>query len=333
MAFDFPAAPVTGDKYADPTSGTEYVWTGDVWDLASGGDLTDYVLKEGDTMTGVLTISGVTNPTMVLDNPQGANNRFEGRKDGVVRWTLDLGGAAAENASNGGSDLTIYRFVNDGSTYTKAVQINRADGFMSLTSGIGFGSVAQPTGSTDLSKHISLYGGAAGTFGFNITGSKLNYHVSLNSVHEFWVNGVSKFSVQTTTSYLNTGLQVSGQIKQTGNNHILCSGDGYGVRFHDDAHIYKAIGIGMALRKPRSNTQWKIENQDGGGRVDIATASLTTFLDMGLALPELANDPEIKKFAREDNDNKGFDVAKVLTLLFTKIKKLETELAALKGRK
>ena len=331
MAFDFPAAPVTGDKYADPTSGTEYVWTGDVWDLASGGDLTDYVLKEGDTMTGVLTISGVTNPTMVLDNPQGANNRIEGRKGGVVRWTLDLGGAAAENASNGGSDLTIYRFVNDGSGYTKAMQINRGDGFMHLTSGIGFGSFAQDAANLkNLGRHLALYGT---TFGLNVTGSTLNYHVSTGSKHDFHVDGVNKLSVQGTTSYFNTGLQVSGQIKQTGNNHILCSGDGYGVRFHDDAHIYKAIGIGMALRKPRSNTQWKIENQDGGGRVDIATASLTTFLDMGLALPELANDPEIKKFAREDNDNKGFDVAKVLTLLFTKIKKLETELAALKGRK
>ena len=54
----------------------------------------------------------------------------------------------------------------------------------------------------------------------------------LTQYMSFGVNGVSKFSVQTTTSYLNTGLQVSGQIKQTGNNHILCSGDGYGVRFH-----------------------------------------------------------------------------------------------------
>jgi hypothetical protein len=329
MAFDFPAAPAVGDEYV--SGGATYHWTGTTWDLAGVATAGDYVEKAGDTMTGVLTISGVTNPTMVLDNPQGANNRFEGRKDGVTRWSLDLGSHVAENASNAGSDFVIYRYVNDGSTWTRALQINRADGLMTLSSGINLGSVAQDAANLkNLSKHLALYGT---TFGFNVTGSTLNYHVSTGSKHDFHIDGVNKLSVQGTTSYLNTGLQVSGQIKQTGNNHILCSGDGYGVRFHDDAHIYKAVGIGMALRKPRSNTQWKIENQDGGGRVDIATASLTTFLDMGLALPELANDAELAPFAREDNDNKGFDLAKVVTLMLAKIRALECEIDVLKKRK
>jgi Chaperone of endosialidase len=53
--FDFPATPVTGDEYT--SGGITYVFTGTVWDIASGGSMTDYVLKAGDTMTGPLNMA------------------------------------------------------------------------------------------------------------------------------------------------------------------------------------------------------------------------------------------------------------------------------------
>jgi hypothetical protein len=53
--FDFPAAPLVGDEYT--SGGVTYIFTGTVWDLKSGGSLTDFVLKAGDTMTGPLNMA------------------------------------------------------------------------------------------------------------------------------------------------------------------------------------------------------------------------------------------------------------------------------------
>ena len=93
-----------------------------------------------------------------------------------------------ENASNGGSDLTIYRFVNDGSTHTKAADQPRRRFHVThfLVSASVPGGANCIWQHADLSKQYQFYGGAAGTFGFIITGSKLHHYVSLNSVHEFW---------------------------------------------------------------------------------------------------------------------------------------------------
>jgi hypothetical protein len=57
MAFDFPAAPTTGEIYTHTPSGAIYTWTGKVW--APGADaaaVNPYVLKAGDAMLGVLAL-------------------------------------------------------------------------------------------------------------------------------------------------------------------------------------------------------------------------------------------------------------------------------------
>ena len=56
MAFDFPASPAINDKYTDAASGTEYLWNGVAWDLASGGELQDYLPLAGGTMTGPIVM-------------------------------------------------------------------------------------------------------------------------------------------------------------------------------------------------------------------------------------------------------------------------------------
>jgi microcystin-dependent protein len=59
LAFDFPTDPVVGQVYG--SAGDTYEWNGYAW-IVSGGDLPgeirDYVLKAGDSMTGPLVLPG-----------------------------------------------------------------------------------------------------------------------------------------------------------------------------------------------------------------------------------------------------------------------------------
>ena len=67
MAFDFPSAPTLGQKYpASPAAGIPtYTWDGEKWTTVGGamGGL-NFVKRDGDTMTGLLQLSG--DPTAVL---------------------------------------------------------------------------------------------------------------------------------------------------------------------------------------------------------------------------------------------------------------------------
>jgi hypothetical protein len=83
---------------------------------------------------------------------------------------------------------------------------------LSASSGLSFGSLV--AGSTvDLSKHIALYP----TYGFNVTGSRLNYTASSGAGHYFNVAGTDYFSVAA------AGVSVFGNtpINMGGTNSIL----------------------------------------------------------------------------------------------------------------
>jgi len=324
MAFDFPDSPAVGDEYT--LNGATYFWTGTTWDLQTAGTIADKVDKAGDTMTGVLTISGVTNPTMVLDNPQGANNRFEGRKDGVVRWTLDLGGAAAENTSNAGSDFVIYRFVNDGSAYTKAMQINRSDGYMTLTGGIGFGSFAQDAANLkNLNRHLALYGT---TFGFNVTGSTLNYHVSTGSKHDFHVDGVTQFRVQTGTSNMYSNFNCAGLITSgvTQGNNAIQLNDGARINLSNDCLIYKNYGSNDFMFHNKSSQVFTF-HISGTGDVFVIDTIGSTGNSVNVTAPEsLAIGAELGVACEQYDKGDRIDVMKVIAALLLKVKALEAKL-------
>jgi hypothetical protein len=90
-----------------------------------------------------------------------------------------------------------------------------------LSGGLNFGSAT--AGSVgDTSRHVSLYGGSAtsGTFGFNVTGGRINYSVPLAShVHSFNVAGVEEVRISNSGINLaNPGL-VSGLITPTAGDH------------------------------------------------------------------------------------------------------------------
>ena len=54
MPFEFPTAPAAGTEHSE--FGTSYVYDGTVWNIKAGGEITDYVLKAGDTMVGPLVM-------------------------------------------------------------------------------------------------------------------------------------------------------------------------------------------------------------------------------------------------------------------------------------
>ena len=234
MAFDFPAAPVNGDKYADPTSGTEYVWTGEVWDLASGGDLTDYVLKEGDTMTGGLNLqtadgTGKLTITGGGSTTQGALVEFynqDGTRKAYLGWgistelVLSLETAASLNVKGG----NIY---------------------MQDAGGIHYGSNSSVTDPLDFSKGICLYGyGGSSKFGFTITGGTLNYVVqSAPNQHNFVVGTEGVMNVKSDGVRIPGGnLNVTGTIQANGMISSIVAQGNIGLQLNDGARINLSNG-------------------------------------------------------------------------------------------
>jgi hypothetical protein len=95
-----------------------------------------------------------------------------------------------------------------------------------MTGGLNFGNTAMAAVG-DTSRHISLYGGSgtSGTFGFNVTGGRINYSVPLVAhVHSFNVAGVEEVRITNTgINLLNTGW-VSGLLAPTAADHATNKG-------------------------------------------------------------------------------------------------------------
>jgi hypothetical protein len=101
--FDFPGAPVVGDKY---TSGSaSYTWDGISWNIETSPTAADYVLKAGDTMTGSLSIQDPhdlnVHGRLVLHKPDATvirmnsceiRQRLEGGGEGFIELWTDNGG-------------------------------------------------------------------------------------------------------------------------------------------------------------------------------------------------------------------------------------------------
>jgi len=320
MAFDFPDNPAVDDEYV--SGGATYFWTGTTWDLQTAGTIADKVDKAGDTMTGALTIDGVPSGSFfMLNSPTGTfNNRLEGKKAGATRWTLDLGGAAAENTSNAGSDFVIYRFQNNGTSYTKAMQINRSDGYMTLTGGIGFGSFAQDAANLkNLNRHLALYGT---TFGLNVTGSTLNYHVSTGSKHDFHVDGVTQFRVQTGTSNMYSNFNCAGLITSgvTQGNNAIQLNDGARINLSNDCLIYKNYGSNDFMFHNKSSQVFTF-HISGTGDVFVIDTVGSTGNSVNVTAPEsLALGDELGVDCEQNDKGNRIDVMKEIADLMEKEK-------------
>jgi len=186
MAFDFPAAPAIGDKYTDATSGTEYVWTGTAWDLSSGGDLQDYVLKVGDTMTGPLTVQGDGTVGRVKLNNGNANAA------GMVEF-FKANGTTRMGYIGYGNDTYLRMLTDPGFKW----DVQGQGFFMNEGAGIHWGQTPAQTDPLNFSEGICLYGyGTTSQFGFTITSGTLNYVVqNTGNAHVFRIGATEKLRV------------------------------------------------------------------------------------------------------------------------------------------
>ena len=97
------------------------------WVIASPQpDTAVFVMKNGDTMTGDLTISKAT-PSFNLDKPSpGTNAAFYGTVGGLKRWGFILTDTQAESGGNSGSGFGIYRY-NDAGAFIDGVLVGLRD--------------------------------------------------------------------------------------------------------------------------------------------------------------------------------------------------------------
>jgi hypothetical protein len=87
---------------------------------------------------------GVLIGNLAIDEPAGTAISLIGQRSSSIRWTIQLGNAAAETGANVGSDLSINRFDDTGALVDTALLVNRATGIVTVTDGLAVGT-AGPT--------------------------------------------------------------------------------------------------------------------------------------------------------------------------------------------
>ncbi|MDX0499012.1 hypothetical protein GOC68_22485 [Sinorhizobium medicae] len=85
------------------------------------------VSRGGDTMTGNLGIEKI-GPTLTLNDTGAGQARIRGQRNGVTRWTLDLGDGDTESGSNTGSNYELRRYSDAGALLGTSVSVDRATG-------------------------------------------------------------------------------------------------------------------------------------------------------------------------------------------------------------
>lgn len=128
------------------------------------------VKKTGDTMTGNLTISGASSPTLLLNwtgSPGSAN--VLSLHNGASRWLLSLGESAAESGSNAGSNFIIYRYSDAGTLIDAPFSITRSTGLTTLTA-LNVSGGLNVTGGTNLSS-LSILGTLTQNNGWTLIGA------------------------------------------------------------------------------------------------------------------------------------------------------------------
>jgi hypothetical protein len=135
VSFDFPASPTDGQEYA-PAGGPIYVWraASGVWEIKVSGSESAFVAKSGDTMTGLLTLSGAPTSALHAATKQYADSKlstFTPEQYGAVgNGTADdtialLNTATAVRAAGGG--IIVFK---GGATYKCVPSQFGAGGFL-----------------------------------------------------------------------------------------------------------------------------------------------------------------------------------------------------------
>jgi len=92
----------------------------------------DYVSRSGDTLTGDLTINK-SSPTLYLNNADASSNIIYGRRNSFHRWGLILGNGSTESGGNAGSDFSLVRYADNGTSIGAVLAADRATGLLTTT--------------------------------------------------------------------------------------------------------------------------------------------------------------------------------------------------------
>jgi hypothetical protein len=149
--YDFPSSPALNQVFG------KWMWDGEKWVTSTGYGVpeapTDHVVygrkdlawtpavaKAGDTMTGQLNIN-YTNPIVQITKGTGAGTAASaliGYTNASPRWQLNLGDTAVESGSNNGSNFSIWRFGDTGTSIGTPLTINRVDGSITISGKLGW---------------------------------------------------------------------------------------------------------------------------------------------------------------------------------------------------
>jgi len=228
-----PSGVAAGSLWWESDTGLLYIYYNDgdssQWVAAMPvPDLSGFVSKNGDTMSGPLRIAG-TSPYLVFDKAPGTGhaNVIFGTVNGAARWDIEPGNGVAESGSNAGSHFQISRY-NDAGTYVDApLSIFRDTG--DLYTPNNFSAVKGVYSSNVVSAGGSLYvgqGGAAGNLFFGNTNTKyLQYDgTSFNFVGGSVLSYDVNFTIGANTT--NTGTYRFGN---NGTKYLICDGTNYSL--------------------------------------------------------------------------------------------------------
>ena len=334
MAFDFPSAPATGDEYA--SGGITYVWTGNCWDIKGSGDLSDYVLRAGDTMTGGLLAPSVK---AIGDGTVGQLWLSPGdtTRCGNLEWRMVDG--ARQAYMGWGTKSNWINFKTEDSC--KGLYMDGgADLYMGDNSGIHWGNTSAQTDVNNFSEGICLYGyGSTSQFGFNVTSGTLNASVQ-NAANKFDVNvgGATQLRVQQGTSHMYSNFQCAGTITSGVAQGIVAlqMNDGAIIDFSSGCRIRKTHGNNQFQHHTNAGQVFAFHIQNFGDAWVIDTVGATGNSFSATAPEALALGAELGVARRKPETEttlEGVDVVKMIAALLLKVKTMEAEIVSLKARK
>jgi len=176
-----------------------------------------YVLKAGDTMTGILRLN-FTAPDIDFIKATGNHAALTSYAGSISlpRWQLELGDGSAETGSNVGSDVNFRRFNDAGSFIDTPLTINRANAQVTLSGQL---NIKPAAGNSLIQLQKSASGQANNISGFNA--SLLRWNLALGDVAA--EGGSNTGSDFTLNSYTDAGaaLTVPFQIRRSDSSVLI----------------------------------------------------------------------------------------------------------------